>query len=342
MRVADLTKQLKTGKVPPLVLLLGEETALQQEALAALAALIPEDQQTMNMASYDMRQTPVGVALDDATSQPFFGDLREVVITQPYFLTGETGAGKIDHDLAGLERYFKDPAPSTVMVIVAPYPKLDRRKKLTTALVKNSVTVDAQLMKSGEATAAINRELKKQGLALTRDGMAAFTQRTNANYSVMMHELPKLELYAQNGGALDEQAVSALVPRQLTDRVFDMVNAVVRRRADVALAIYRDLLLQKEEPIKLNSLLLSQFRLLLQVQILMRKGYDQGGIAAALKAAPFRIEMAMRESRGVEDAALRAAYLGLVDTEAAMKTGRIDKELAFELFVLKYCGQHRS
>ncbi|WP_225350772.1 hypothetical protein [Lacticaseibacillus camelliae] len=33
---------------------------------------------------------------------------------------------------------------------------------------------------------------------------------------------------------------------------------------------------------------------------------------------------------------LRRAFSGLVATETAMKTGRVDKNLAFELFVLQY------
>lgn len=342
MKVPELMQNLKKGQLAPLILVLGEEQALRDQAVAALRAVIPADQVAMNFASYDMQQTPVGVALDDASSQPFFGERREVMITNPYFLTGEKEKNKLDHDLAGLTAYFQNPVPSTVMVIVAPYPKLDERKKLTKALKKNAWVVEATQMREAEAKRAIQSALRQDKIAITPDGLETLAQRTNANYSTMMVELPKLKLYASNGAKLDGKAVSELVPKQLSDRVFDLVEAVVKKDVTTALSIYRDLLLQKEEPIRLNSLLISQFRLLLQVQLLANKGYSQGDITSTLKVHPYRVKLALQQSRKGQQAELIQAYIGLVDTEAAMKTGRVDKQLAFELFVLRYTGQKHA
>lgn len=338
MRVAELIQTLKKGERPPLVVLLGEEQALRDQALAALQAVVPADEATMNLATYDMRTTPVAVAIDDAQSPPFFGDFREVVITDPYFLTGETG-GKIEHDTESLTAYFKAPVPSTMMVLVAPYQKFDERKRLTKALKKTAVMVDTQLLQENDAKRAIQQALKGEHVTLTADGLAALTQRTNANYTAMMAEVPKLRLYAANGAVLDGPAVAALVPKHLTDRVFDLVAAVLDKDISTALSLYRELLLQKEEPIRLNSLLEGQFRLLLQTQILMQKGYAQGNIASTLKVHPYRVKLAMQAVRHVPAGALAQAYTGLVATENAMKTGQIDKELAFELFVLRYAGR---
>ncbi|WP_179395317.1 DNA polymerase III subunit delta [Lacticaseibacillus absianus] len=338
MQVDELIQQLNQGLRPPLVVLLGTERALLDRALAALRALVPPDQATMNYASYDMRQTPVAVALDDATSPPFFGDFREVVITDPFFLTGETPKVPVTHDLEGLTAYLTHPVESTVMVVVAAYPKLDERKRLTKALKKAAVVVDVKPLDQRAAQSAIRQALAQQHTEITPAALAALVQRTAGDYSVMMGELPKLALYAQGGQPLDEAAIDALVPKQLTDRVFDLVAAVVARNATQALSLYRDLLLQKEEPIRLNSLLISQFRLLLQTQILAQKGYSQGSLASALKVHPYRVKLALQQVNRVSAQALRQAYIGLVDTETAMKTGQIDKSLAFELFVLRYCG----
>uniref|UniRef100_UPI000B098068 DNA polymerase III subunit delta n=1 Tax=Lacticaseibacillus camelliae TaxID=381742 RepID=UPI000B098068 len=267
---ADQTVE-KKGELPPLVLLLGTEQALVDQALAALKAVIPPDQQTMNYATYDMRQTAVGVALDDAASPPFFGDWREVVISDPYFLTGEKPKSGPEHDVQGLEAYFKQPAPSTVMVVVAPYEKLDARKNVVKALNRSAKIVNVAPLDQRAAEAAVQRELKAQHLQITPDALNALVQRTAGEYTAMVHELPKLKLYAAEGATIDAAAVDELVPKALTDRVFDLVDAVVRKNTTQALSLYRDLLLQKEEPIHLNALLVMQFRLLLQVQILAKK-----------------------------------------------------------------------
>lgn len=336
MTVQELIQQLKTGNLPRLVLLTGTEQILLDQALTALKQVIPPDQQTMNLATYDMRQTEVGVALDDATSPPFFGDWREVIITDPYFLTGENPKTTLNQDVDGLTTYFQHPVDSTLMVIVAAYEKLDARKNVVKALKKAALVVDVAPLDARAAQQAVKRALAKQKIDVAPAALEAFAQRTGGDYTAMMHELPKLKLYAGGGASLDVAAIDQLVPKQLTDRVFDLVDAVVRKQPDRALKLYRDLLLQKEEPIALNALMVGQFRLLLQVKILATKGYSQGNIQQTLKVHPFRIKKALQESRPVPLTPLARAYKGLVETETAMKTGRVDKALAFELFVLQY------
>ena len=339
MQVRDFIKHLKNGERPPLTLILGEEQALRQQAQQALANLIPEDQKAMNFGRYDMHQTPVGVALDDATSIPFFGEYREVVIDDPYFLTGEKSTDKIEHDLSGLQAYFDNPVPSTMMVLIAPYKKLDERKRLTKALKKAALIVDAAPLDERSARMALAQIFKQHQVDIQPPALDALVQRTNGQYSVMMGEVRKLLTYASDGSPLTVAAVSALVPKQLNDRVFDLVTDVLRQNAADALALYRDLLAQREEPIRLNALMLGQFRLLIQVKLLAQIGYGQGDIAATLKAHPYRVKLALRQVGRLPYHQLAQAYSGPLDTETAMKPGTIDKALAFELFMLKYTGQ---
>ncbi|EYR70994.1 hypothetical protein O209_11040 [Lactiplantibacillus plantarum WHE 92] len=51
-------------------------------------------------------------------------------------MTGENKKTKVDHDLASLQHYFEQPEPSTILVFMAPYEKLDARKKLVKTLKK--------------------------------------------------------------------------------------------------------------------------------------------------------------------------------------------------------------
>jgi len=330
-------QQLKT--LPSVILALGTEQALQTQVLNQVQALIPEDQQTMNYAQYDLDSTPIAVALDDAMSPPFFGDYRVVVLQHPSFLTGENKASKVDHDIDGFMNYLASPMSSTVLLVLADYPKLDERKRVTKALKKAATLVDTAPLDEKAARQQITAILKRQSVAIEPAALNLLVQRTNGDYSLMMAELQKLATYAAGGQKLDQAAIEALVPKQLSDRVFDLVEAVVKKDTATALSLYRDLLAQNEEPIKLNSLLVNQFRLLIQVQILAKKGYTQGSLAQVIKVHPYRIKLAWQQSQRMAANDLHQAYIGLVGTEAQMKRGLIDKALAFELFVLQY-AQH--
>ena len=100
--------------------------------------------------------------------------------------------------------------------------------------------------------------------------------------------------------------------------------------------LYHELLEQKEEPIKINAILIGQFRLLLQVKILQKHSYDQGSIASTLKVHPFRVKLAMQNARKFSNNSLKSAYLGLAEIEEKLKTSSQNPELLFQLFLTKY------
>ncbi|ERJ48404.1 hypothetical protein N574_08430, partial [Lactiplantibacillus plantarum 2165] len=136
--------------------------------------------------------------------------------------------------------------------------------------------------------------------------------------------------------------VQALVTKSLTQNVFDLVNDVLRYQTQSAVELYHELVAAQEAPLKINAILLGQFRLLLQVKIMARAGYSQGSLASTLKVHPYRVKLAMQTVRHFDQAALRAAYLGLLQTEVQMKTTQRDPELLFELFMVQFVNERQS
>ena len=100
--------------------------------------------------------------------------------------------------------------------------------------------------------------------------------------------------------------------------------------------LYDDLLLQGEETIKINAILIGQVRLLLQASILMKVGYQQANIAETLKIHPYRVKLAMQQARKFNEKQLAALYHELIENDYLVKSGQIDKEFLFQLFVLKH------
>lgn len=333
LNINQLTKALRAGTIAPVYVVQGQERALVQAAQEQLRQIIPEDMQSMNFAQYDLHEVSLGNALNELAEPPFFGDFREVMISNPDFLTG---GGKADGDVDALTNYLKAPAESTVLVLIADYAKLDARKKVVKALKKVAQFIDAGPVDERQARSNITQQLRASGVEMDPDGMSVLFSRTQGDYSAMVAAVPILRTYAMSSGRLTARDVERLVPKQLNDSVFDLVSAVLRRDVTQALGLYRDLLAQKEEPLRLISLLESQFRLLLQVETYVSRGYTQGAAAEQLSVHPYRVKLAWGEVRKLRRADMDAAYVMLVNTEAAMKRGTVDKVLGFELFVLQF------
>ncbi len=293
----------------------------------------------MNIGNYDMEDTTISTAVEDAISVPFFGERRLVIVNRPFFLTGMRVKSKLEQNTDDFLDYLQHPEESTVMVIFAPYDKLDSRKKVTKALKKVATTIEIGNLRESEIKKLVTDKISDQGFSINSDALDRMVELTGGKLTSMMSDLPKLILYNNETKIIDVESVNGLVSRSMEQNVFDLVNSVLRKDPKQSMDIYHQLLLENDEPIRINAVLIQQFRLLLQVMILQKHGYAQGNLASTLKVHPYRIKLAMQTVKHFSYNQLRDAYIGLVDTERQMKSTSRPPELLFELFVLKFMKQ---
>ena len=129
--------------------------------------------------------------------------------------------------------------------------------------------------------------------------------------------------------------VKELIPRSLEHSIFDLLKYILANQKEQALALYNELLLQGEEPIKINAILISQFRLLLQVKIMAERHYQQSNMIDVLKIHPYRIKLSLQEAKRFELKTLGTIFDYLVENDYKMKSGYMDANLLFELFLMK-------
>ena len=340
MTINELFKTLEHGgQLANVYLILGQADYLQRRLKTGFKNSVPAEEQTMNFASYDMDTVPLAVALDDAMAAPFFGERRVVCIDNPQFLTGETKKQKVNHDIDSLQTYLGAPMPSTVLVFFAPYEKLDGRKKVSKQLKKVATTIEIGNFAEREVRQFIEGQLKQDGYSMAPAALNELIQRTDADLTLMMSELPKLELFSLPSKTIELAAVTGLVRQTLTQNVFDLVNRVLAKDTAGAVTLYRELLQAKEEPLRINAILQGQFRLLIQTKVLAKQGYSQGKLASILKVHPYRIKLALQSQRRFKLTDLNRAYLGLFRVEQQMKSTAMEPEMLFSLFMTQFASQ---
>ncbi|MHC9532816.1 DNA polymerase III subunit delta [Dellaglioa sp. L3N] len=335
MNSQTIISSLSLENVKPINLVLGNETYLMEDVKKAFTDLIPEEERTMNLGKYDMEEVPLAKALDDAMSVPFFGDKRLIFIQNPIFLTSDTKKSKIEHDINGFLDYLAHPEPTSILVILAPYKELDGRKKINKVLKKSSLMIDNQPLNEHATRQFIVQEMANKSFEIDKDALDLFLERTNAKLSTIMNELPKLFLYNFETHRITLSSVESLISKTLEQNIFDLVDVVIANNIEKSVTLYHDLILQNEAPIKINAILLGQFRLLLQVKVLQDKGYSQGDLASVLKVHPYRIKLALQKVKKFKRNDLRKIYLALVNLEKTMKTTQQDQEGLFSLFMLQ-------
>lgn len=334
--VFELWKQIKAKKFAPIYLLYGAESFLINETKQLLINnILNEDEMDFNLSSYDLEETPIDAALEDAETFPFMGERRLIFLHNPVFLTSEKTKGKTEHNLAKLEAYLKEPSPYAIVVFSAPYEKLDERKKITKELKRNAAILEAKKLNEGELKSWVKERVSVNNVEINDKAVDLMLTLAGTNLFMLTSELDKLALYIGEGKLIDEQTVERLVSRSLEQNIFSLIDKIVHRKIEDALRIYYDLLKQNEEPIKILSIITGQFRLIYQVKDLARRGYGQQQIAGYLKVHPFRIKLAAGQAQLFSDGELAQIMKLLADADFQMKTGGMNKVLLVEMFLFR-------
>ncbi|MBL4951335.1 DNA polymerase III subunit delta [Neobacillus sp. OS1-32] len=332
--VLEAWRRIEQKEIAPIYLVYGTEAFLiNQTKNLILNQMLTEEEKDFNFAVYDLEETPIEVAVEDAETFPFLGERKVIFLHSPTFLTAEKAKEKVDHNLKRFEAYLQQPAPYTVMVISAPYEKLDERKKITKELKRKAEVIEAKKLNEFELKKWIKDQAISRGLEIDDRAIEQLLTLVGTNMFMIVSELDKITLYAADEKRIDVNLVEKLVAKSLEQNIFTLIEKVVQRRLDEALRIYYDLLKQNEEPIKILALLAGQFRLIYQVKELSRRGYGQQQIAGFLKTHPFRVKLALGQAAKFTDEELMKLMALLADADYQMKTGGMNKSLLIEMLL---------
>lgn len=329
-------KKIEQKQFSPLYLLYGTESYIINETKQKLVAnVLTEDDTDFNLSVYDLEETPVELAIEDAETFPFTGGTKLVILNNPLFLTGDKTKDKTEHNVKKLEQYIEDPSPYTILVLSGPYEKLDERKKLTKLLKSKAQVIEAKKLSEGELKIWVREQAALSGVQIDERAIDELLGIAGTDLARLAQELEKLSLYAAETNRIDVASVHLLTSRSLEQNVFGLVEKVVARNIDDALRIYYDLLKQNEEPIKILSVLAGQFRLIYQVKESLRRGYGQQQIAGMLKVHPFRVKLAAGQAPSFTEQELCEIIRLLAEGDMQMKGGGLAKEVVIELFLFR-------
>lgn len=318
----------------PIHLLYGNERFLIEEMREKLIQQASE----MDINVYDMTESPIELALEDAETLPFLSDRRVVIIKNPYFLTSEkklASASAVEHHLKKLEQYLENPSPYSLVIFEAPYEKLDERKKIVQLLKKTAQVFEASALQEKQVYAWINSECKSLNINIDEAAVKQLYSFIGKDLRRLKSELEKLSLFVGENGYVSEEIVNLLVARSLEDNVFVLVDHVINKRIDEAFQTLHDLFEQKEEPIRIVALLARQFRIIAQVHSLRKKGYTPKQMAVYLKLHPFVIQKTLMQTAKFSQAECHQMIQNLAEADYYMKTGKFDKHLLLQIILTK-------
>ncbi|MBM6854454.1 DNA polymerase III subunit delta [Mediterraneibacter glycyrrhizinilyticus] len=324
----SLNEDLKTGQFKQIYLLYGEEGYLKRQYRDRfIKAMLPEGD-TMNYAHYEGKNINVREVIDLAETLPFFAQRRLIVFEDTGFFKS---AG------AELADYIKDMPETTYFIFVEN--EVDKRSKLYKAVKAKGHIVELTTQDEGTLKRWIQGIVRREKKQISDSVILYFLNKVGTDMENIQRELEKVFCYALDRQEITREDIDAVCVTQITNHIFDMVNAVADKNQRRALDLYYDLLALKEPPMRILFLMIRQYRILFQVKGLSGQGYGKKEIASKAGLHPFAAGKYMDQAKKFRMSELRAVLEDGADIEQRVKTGLLTDNLAVELFIVKHSGK---
>lgn len=320
-----IDNDVKAGDLKHAYLLYGEEQYLiRQYRDKIVKAAVPEGD-TMNFTAFSGDGINPKEIIDLAETLPFFADSRLILIEDSGFFK------KSPEELA---EYFAEVPETTRFLFVEK--EVDKRSKLYKALTKMGNAVEFKQQTDEILSRWVGGRIKKEGKNITRDAYNLFIQKTGTDMENIDKELEKLICYCLDKEIIEPADVEAVTTEQISNKIFEMVDAISTHQQKKALELYYDLLALKEPPMRILFLITRQFQILLTVKVMTNKGFGNKDIASKAGCPEWAVKKYQSQSRSYSVEQLKGALEQGGSYEEAVKTGKMNDQMAVELFLIEY------
>lgn len=321
----SLNEDIKSGQFKQLYLLYGEEAYLKKQYKDKLSKAMMPDNETINYSYYEGKGIVPAQIIDLAETMPFFADKRLIVIENSGFFKNATPE---------LADYLKNVPDTAYFLFVEG--EVDKRGKMYKAVKDNGRIVEMARQDEKTLLYWIAGNMKREGKAIRESTARYLVSKTGTDMENLEKEMEKLFSYTLGRNEVTVEDIDAICTTQITNKIFDMVEAVATKQQKKALDYYYDLLALKEPPMRILYLLTRQFKLLLEVKELVKKGFDKSQIAKTVGLHPFVAGKYIQQCKTFSSAELRSIMEDAAETEELVKTGRLNDRMSVELFIVKY------
>lgn len=305
-------------------LIYGAEQFLIDEQLKKITA----NDNELNINNYDLDINSIEEIIDDAETLSLFASSKVIIVKNSNIFTSKKNI--ISHNTELLENYLNNPNPSTKLIFIVETDKLDSRKKINKIIKKCGNIIECQPPTN----------LNKFVIDLLGDYnidtnlTKLLIERVGNNLSILNQEIIKLKLYKQEDKNITKEDILNVTSKNIQPDLFLFIETLINKDIDKALSLYKELLIFNEEPIKIILMLANQFRIMYQSITLTQKGYTQKNIAELLDIHPYRVKLAIEKGWQYHPDDLLIYLEKLADLDYQIKSGKIDKEIGLELFIL--------
>jgi len=333
----------------------GEDEFQRSEFLAKLKMDLGDPAMLeLNTTMLDGRRVTLAQIAHAADAIPFLGDKRLVIVEgllsrlsggkkQDRGESGEAeSAPSSQHGFAeGLREYLPRAPESTVLVFVesGSLPANHALRPLLQGAAPSGSIQEFRPLSAMRRDAPrlledwISDRAKSKGIDVAPEAVRSLAAFVGYDLRLMDQELEKLSIYVGDKKKVTAADVRLLVTYVREADIFEMVDALGRREQRHAIVLLHQMLDEGRPALYLLTMIVRQFRIMLQVKELASLGMSEPDIAKELRLHEFVVKKGNFQARSFTFEQLTRIYDLLAGTDESIKTGKAPDVLALDMLV---------
>lgn len=349
-------KEATTGALRPVYLVMGEERWLVDRVVSAIReAAAKGGIAGFNEDKFTAGDAPIESVLGAARMLPMMGPRRFVLVRgverwekkddgddgegddERGGAGGKRGASKQVSPLDALAEYAKAPSPSAVLVLVAA--KLHGQRRLVTSAKKGDFLVACEPLNRRALPGFITSIAREKGNPISSDVADQLAELAGPELGYVVDAIERLSLYVGPKQPITEDAIAQVVIRVRQSTVWELIDALGRRRLDRALAALADAYDPRDGGLRLLGAVSWSVRQMVKFESALATGASQAEAAQRAGVAPFKANDVAQSVRQLPKGALAGWMRMLAETDLALKSSRRPAQAILETMLIEMCSR---
>ena len=325
----------------------GDDVFSMEGAVGTMtAALGDEGTAELNLTRMDGKNARFEEIRSVALTMPFLAERRLVILSNPL--------ARIRHDDSDEQKKFcafLDEIPSSTGLVLliedhtrnkkidGQWEKVWEVLKKTHWLMKwqektkqQALVVDFRLPEGRAMNTWIQKQAQEAGGKFSVEAAQALAGYVENDTRLATLEIEKLLTYVNWERPVEARDVERLTVSERQVNVFDMVDELALGKIQSALQLLQKLL-EQEDPMMVFSMIVRQFRYLIQAREILDEGGGAAQIQKELGILRFVAQKLEPQARGFTADELADIYHRLLDLDEGNKTSKVTLDLGMNLFI---------
>ena len=214
--------------------------------------------------------------------------------------------------------------------------KIDENNEIFKKLKQKADISETKELSQIEMKGWLKRKFALNDKEISDDAVTIFFERIGWNLLTANNEFEKLSNYVGSRDEVTIRDVEKVVIKELETDVFKLTNALQEGNKGEIILLYQDLVKSGNDPVKLLGLVSKTIKDTYNVCLMLENGYKQIDIANTLGVSTGRAYYIIKSARSFKIENLEKLLLKLHDLDYRIKTGKVDKNTGFEMFLFGY------